>query len=77
MYIALVLIGSSCWLLDITLQVFQTRAGEGLGFITIWSYTLCWISEMICVFVCTHAGVVRAYDEAWQLDKANCHKYFR
>jgi len=20
--------------------------------------------------------VVRAYDEAWQLDKANCHKYF-
>ena len=32
--------------------------------------------EMICVFVCTHAGVVRAYDEAWQLDKGNCHKYF-
>ena len=25
---------------------------------------------MICVFVCTHAGVVRAYDEAWQMDKA-------
>ena len=42
----------------------------------VWSYTSCWVSEMICVFVCTHAGVVRAYDEAWQLDKANCHKYF-
>lgn len=33
--------------------------------------------QLACVCTShTHAGVVRAYDEAWQLDKANCHKYF-
>ena len=24
-----------------------------------------------------HTGVVRAFDEAWELDKANCPKYNR
>ena len=58
-----------CLLVNAVMQEHMTT-------LLLWSYTSCWISEMICVFVCAHAGVVRAYDEAWQMDKANCHKYF-
>ena len=29
------------------------------------------------VIVDNHAGVVKAFDEAWSLDKAHCPKYFR
>ena len=48
-----------------------------LGKLSPWALSLYGRMQIVYVFVCTHAGVVRAYDEAWQMDKANCHKYFR
>ena len=27
--------------------------------------------------VCTHVGVVAAFDEAWKLDRGNCALYYR